>query len=94
LDFNLSTQIVAHNTNISNVAIANGPGNLSTKSLTVVLSQDATGGRTITGYYKTQDGLGLDIDTTALAVNIYTFLAVNNGSGTSLYAFSNGTNFI
>lgn len=94
LDFNLSTQIVTHDANISNVAIANGPGNLSTKSMTVVLSQDATGGRTIAGYYKTQDGLGLDIDTTALAVNIYTFLAVNNGSGTSLYAFSNGTNFI
>jgi hypothetical protein len=94
LDFSLSTQIVTHDANISNVAIANGPGNLSTKSMTVVLSQDATGGRTIAGYYKTQDGLGLDIDTTALAVNIYTFLAVNNGSGTSLYAFSNGTNFI
>jgi hypothetical protein len=94
LDFNLSTQIVTHNANISNVAISNGPGNLSTKSMTVILSQDATGGRTIAGYYKTQDGLGLDINTTALAVNIYTFLAVNNGSGTSLYAFSNGTNFI
>jgi hypothetical protein len=62
--------------------------------MTVILSQDATGGRTISGYYKTQDGLGLDIDTTALAVNIYTFLAVNDGSNTSLYAFSNGTNFI
>jgi len=94
LDFNLSTQIVSHTANISNVAISNGPGNLSTKSMTVILSQDATGGRTISGYYKTQDGLGLDINTTALAVNIYTFLAVHNGSGTSLYAFSNGTNFI
>jgi hypothetical protein len=56
----------------------------------VILTQDGTGGRTITGAYATAGGLGLDISTTASAVNIITFLTRDNST---FYGFSNGKNF-
>jgi hypothetical protein len=89
LDFTFGTHIVNHNANITSITFINASA-VKSSQVTVILTQDATGGRTITGSYATAGGLGLDISTTASAVNIITFLTRDNST---FYGFSNGKNF-
>jgi hypothetical protein len=89
LDFTFGTHIVNHNANITSITFTNASA-VKSSQVTVILTQDATGGRTITGSYATAGGLGLDISTTASAVNIITFLTRDNST---FYGFSNGKNF-
>lgn len=90
VDMSKGVVAVAHNQNIDSLVFSNVENNKLNQTI-VVLTQDGTGGRTITsGGYATADGLGLDIDTTANSVNIITFLTTN---GSTIYGFSNGRNF-
>ena len=89
LDFTFGTHIVNHNSNITSITFTNASA-VKSSQVTVILTQDGTGGRTITGAYSTAGGLGLDISTTANAVNIVTFLTRDNST---FYGFSNGKNF-
>jgi len=89
LDFNYGTHIVSHNANINSITFSNANATKSGQ-VTVILTQDAGGGKTITGAYLTAGGLGLDISTAANAVNIVTFLTRD---GSTFYGFSNGKNF-
>ena len=92
IDFDYGVHSVAHNANITSITFSNAKTDLSSKNeVVVILTQDGTGGRTITGTgYYTAGGLGLDISTTATQVNIITFLTID---GSTIYAFSNGKNF-
>jgi len=89
LDFTFGTHIVNHNANITSITFTNASA-VKSSQVTVILTQDATGGRTITGSYATAGGLGLDISTTANAVNIITFLTRDNST---FFGFSNGKSF-
>lgn len=90
VDMSKGIVAVAHNANITGITFSNVESNKLNQTI-VVLTQDGTGGRTITSTgYATADGLGLDIDTTANSVNIITFLTTN---GSTIYGFSNGRNF-
>jgi hypothetical protein len=89
LDFNYGTHIVSHNANINSITFSNANVTKSSQ-VTVILTQNGTGGKTITGAYLTAGGLGLDISTAANAVNIVTFLTRD---GSTFYGFSNGKNF-
>tara|TARA_B100000900_G_scaffold54803_1_gene40732 strand:- start:448 stop:828 length:381 start_codon:yes stop_codon:yes gene_type:complete len=92
IDFDYGVHSVAHNANITSITFSNAKTDLSSKNeVVVILTQDGTGGRTITSSgYKTAAGLGLDISTTANHINILTFLTID---GTNIYGFSNGKNF-
>ena len=89
LDFTFGTHIVNHNANITSISFTNASA-VKSSQVTVILTQDATGGRTITGSYATAGGLGLDISTTANAVNIVTFFTRDNST---FFGFSNGKSF-
>jgi hypothetical protein len=92
IDFDYGVHIVAHNANITSITFSNTKTDLSSKNeVVVILTQDGTGGRTITssGFY-TAGGLGLDISTTANHINMVTFLTTD---GSTFYGFSNGKNF-
>ena len=92
IDFDYGVHTVAHNANITSITFSNIKTNLSSKNeVLVILTQDATGGRTLTssGFY-TSGGLGLDVSTTANHVNMITFLTTD---GATFYGFSNGKNF-
>jgi len=92
IDFNYGVHIVSHDANITSITFSNVKTDYSSKNeVLVILTQDGTGGRTITSSgYSTAAGLGLDISTTANHVNIITFLTVD---GSNIYGFSNGKNF-
>ena len=76
--------------NITSITFSNYTADAKNEII-VIMTQDSTGGRTITGTgYDTAGGLGLDISTTATQVNIITFLTTD---GSTIYAFSNGKNF-
>jgi hypothetical protein len=89
LDFKYGTHIVAHDANITSITFTNASASKSGQ-VTVILTQDVSGGKTIAGSYLTAGGLGLDISTAANAVNIITFLTRDNST---FYGFSNGKNF-
>jgi hypothetical protein len=89
LDFTFGTHIVNHNANITTVNFTNASASKSSQ-VTVILTQDGVGGRTITGSYATAGGFGLDISTAANAVNIVSFFTRDNST---FYGFSNGKNF-
>lgn len=89
LDFTYGTHIVNHNANITSINFTNASASKSSQ-VTVILTQDASGGKTITGSYATAGGLGLDISTAANAVNIVSFFTRDNST---FYGFSNGKNF-
>jgi len=92
IDFDYGVHSVAHNANITSITFSNVKTDLSSKNeVLVILTQDGTGGRTITssGFY-TAGGLGLDISTTANHINMVTFLTTD---GSTFYGFSNGKNF-
>tara|TARA_R110000772_G_scaffold32035_1_gene78691 strand:- start:29 stop:451 length:423 start_codon:yes stop_codon:yes gene_type:complete len=90
IDFSKGVVTVAHTENITSITFSNVTTD-SKNEIVVVLTQDSTGGRTITSSgYSTAGGLGLDISTTANHVNIITFLTTD---GTTVYGFSNGKNF-
>lgn len=92
LDFTHAVLEILHDVNITSISVTNVPTAGEVGTITVILTQDITGGRTIVGNFLTSNGTPLDISTQALAVNIATFLTVDGGS--TLYAFSNGKNFI
>lgn len=90
VDFSKGLITVAHSSNITSFTFSNVTTDSKNETV-VVLTQDGTGGRTITSSgYSTAGGLGLDISTTANHVNIITFLTTD---GTTVYGFSNGKNF-
>jgi hypothetical protein len=90
IDFSKGVVAVAHTGNITSITFSNYTADAKNEII-VILTQDSTGGRTITGTgYATAGGLGLDISTTADHVNIITFLTTD---GSTIYAFSNGKNF-
>ena len=92
IDFNYGVHVVSHNANITSITFSNVKTDYSSKNeVLVILTQDGTGGRTITssGFY-TAGGLGLDISTTANHINMVTFLTTD---GSTFYGFSNGKNF-
>jgi hypothetical protein len=90
IDFSKGVLTVAHTANITSITFSNYTTNVKNEVI-VILTQDSTGGRTITGTgYDTAGGLGLDIATTADHVNIITFLTTD---GSTIYGFSNGKNF-
>jgi hypothetical protein len=90
IDFSKGLLNVAHNANITSFTFSNYTED-SKNEIVVILTQDSTGGRTITNTgYNTAGGLGLDISTTANHVNIITFLTTD---GSTVYGFSNGKNF-
>jgi hypothetical protein len=92
IDFDYGVHSVTHNANITSITFSNSKTDLSSKNeVVIILTQDGTGGRTITSSgYSTAGGLGLDISTTANHINIITFLTID---GTNFYGFSNGKNF-
>ena len=90
IDFSKGVVAVAHTGNITSITFSNYTADAKNEII-VILTQDSTVGRTITGTgYATAGGLGLDISTTADHVNIITFLTTD---GSTIYAFSNGKNF-
>ena len=90
IDFSKGVVTVAHTENITSITFSNYTADAKNEII-VIMTQDSTGGRTITGTgYDTAGGLGLDISTTATQVNIITFLTTD---GSTIYAFSNGKNF-
>ena len=90
IDFSKGIIEVAHTENITSITFSNYTAD-SKNEVVVILTQDSTGGRTITNTgYNTAGGLGLDISTTANHVNIITFLTTD---GSTVYGFSNGKNF-
>jgi len=90
IDFSKGVILVDHTANITSTTFSNYTADTKNE-IVVILTQDSTGGRTITGSgYATAGGLGLDISTTADHVNIITFLTTD---GTNIYGFSNGKNF-
>lgn len=90
IDFSKGIIEVAHTENITSITFSNYTEDFKNE-IVVILTQDSTGGRTITSSgYSTAGGLGLDISTTANHVNIITFLTTD---GTTVYGFSNGKNF-
>jgi len=91
IDFNYGVHIVSHNQNITSLTYSNIKTDYSSKNeVIIILTQDNTGGRTITGSYLTSGGLGLDISTTANAINIISILTLD---GITFYGFSSGKNF-
>jgi len=92
IDFNYGVHVVSHNANITSITFSNVKTDYSSKNeVLVILTQDATGSRTITSSgFDTAGGLGLDISTTANHVNMITFLTID---GSTFYGFSNGKNF-
>jgi hypothetical protein len=92
LDFSHSAIEVIHNENITSITANPAPAVGQVKTITVFLTQDITGGRTISGNFFTSEGLGLNISTDSLAVNIVTFVTLDGGA--TFYAFSNGKNFL
>jgi hypothetical protein len=90
VDFSKGVISVNHNANITGITFSNYTENFKNECV-IILTQDSTGGRTITNTgYNTAGGLGLDISTTANHVNIVTFLTTD---GSTFYGFSNGKNF-
>ena len=90
IDFSKGLLNVTHNANITSFTFSNYTADAKNE-VVVILTQDSTGGRTITNTgYNTAGGLGLDISTTANHVNIITFLTTD---GSTVYGFSNGKNF-
>lgn len=90
IDFSKGIIEVAHTENITSITFSNYTEDFKNE-IVVILTQDSTGGRTITNTgYSTAGGLGLDISTTANHVNIITFLTTD---GSTVYGFSNGKNF-
>lgn len=86
------THIVTLNQNTT-IALANVVGSANrAQTLTLVLKQDATGGRTITWptAVKWPDGASPALSTAANAVNIVTMFTVDQG--TNWYAFLSGRN--
>jgi len=91
IDFNYGVHIVSHNQSITSLTYSNIKTDYSSKNeVIIILTQDNTGGRTITGSYLTAGGLGLDISTTANAINIISILTLD---GITFYGFSSGKNF-
>jgi hypothetical protein len=91
IDFNYGVHIVSHNQNITSLTYSNIKTDYSSKNeVIIILTQDSVGGRTITGSYLTAGGLGLDISTTANAINIISILTLD---GITFYSFSSGKNF-
>ena len=91
IDFNFGVHIVSHNQNITSLTYSNIKTDYSSKNeVIIILTQDSVGGRTITGSYLTAGGLGLDISTTANAINIISILTLD---GITFYGFSSGKNF-
>jgi hypothetical protein len=92
LDFSNSAIEVTHDEDITSITANPAPAPGQARTITVILTQDITGGRTISGNFFTSEGLGLNINTDSLAVNIVTFLTLDGGA--TFYAFSNGKNFL
>lgn len=91
IDFNFGVHIVSHNQNITSLTYSNIKTDYSSKNeVIIILTQDSVGGRTITGSYLTAGGLGLDISTTANAINIISIFTLD---GITFYGFSSGKNF-
>jgi hypothetical protein len=93
VDFSKSVTEVTLNTDITSFNFINLPTNLKTSKTIVIFKQDSSGDRLVSGNFKTQDGVGLDIDYNPYAVSIASFMAANNVTNTTIYGFSNGTNF-
>ena len=84
---------VAHNANITTLTISNPSATGKTCSFTLFLTQDGTGGRTITwpAAVKWAGGSAPVLVTTANAVNLLTFVTKN--AGTTWYGMLGGAGF-
>ena len=73
---------VAHNANITTLTISNPPDSGKAGSFTLILTQDATGGRTIIfpGAVKWPGGIAPTLSTTLNKKNILTFFTVDAGT--------------
>lgn len=84
---------VAHNANITSLTISNPPASGKAGSFVLILTQDGSGGRTITwpSSVKWGGGVAPTLTTTINAVNLLTFITVNGG--TSWYGMLGGAGF-
>ncbi len=84
---------VALTENVTGLTLANPPVSGKAGSFTLILKQDATGGRTFAwpASVKWADGTAPTLTTTANAIDILTFLTTDGG--TTWYGFLGGANF-
>ena len=73
---------VAHNANITTLTLSNPPASGRCGSITLILTQDATGGRTIAfpASVKWPDGAAPTISTTANKENVFVLFTVDGGT--------------
>ena len=73
---------VTHNANITTLTISNTPASGKAGSFTLILTQDATGGRTITfpATVKWSGGTAPTLSTTANKDNVLSFFTVDGGT--------------
>jgi hypothetical protein len=80
LDFNSGRYArVSLTENVTGVTILNPPAPDILADMTVELTQDSTGSRTITGGYETASGAGLDISSAATSKSLVVFLTTDAG---------------
>lgn len=90
IDFSKGIIEVAHTENITSLTFSNVTEDFKNEVI-VILTQDATGGRTITSSgVNTAGSAGFDISTTANSVSFITIVTLD---GNTYYGFSNGKNF-
>jgi hypothetical protein len=94
IDFSKGCIEVLLDSSVTGFTYSNTPGTLKCATTVVIFTQNSSGNKTISGDFKTQDGVGIDIDYTANSVSIVSFFVVNKGTTPVVYAFNNGTNFI
>lgn len=84
---------IAHNANITTLTLGNPSATGKACSFTLILKQDATGGRTINwpASVKWGGGAAPTLTTTANAVNILTFVTID--AGTTWYGMLGGAGF-
>jgi hypothetical protein len=78
--------------NVTSVTLANPPAAGIVGSITLFITQDATGGRTFAGTYLTDGGAGLDISVNPNAKSIVTFLTTDGGA--TYFGMSGGKNYV
>lgn len=81
LDFHLGQYAkVTLTENVTSVVILNPPEAGFVGTMTVELTQDATGSRTFAGTYLTASGAGLDFSAAANSMSLIAFMTTDNGA--------------
>lgn len=89
-----NVQKVTHDANITGITLSNPPASGTAGSMTLIIAQDGTGGRTIAGWpssVKWSGGSAPTFSTTASKVNIVTLVTIDGG--TTYYGWLAGKDF-